>query len=95
MKVTVRYIKDGKKVTMDKRYADVLVKARRVEYVNSGFKQQAFEQSIVTKEVTPKEIPNIAEKAKEASITNSWGTSAAKSKAETSAKNEKKENISK
>lgn len=58
-KVTVRYIKNGRVATMDKRYADVLIGLKRVELVIDQAKPSfgsSFKSTIVTKPVLEKEI---------------------------------------
>lgn len=59
MKMTVKYVRGGKVVSMDKRYADILVKAKRVTVVPEEeapvFRKRTFKSSIVTKPVLEKE----------------------------------------
>lgn len=58
MKMTVKYVRGGKVVSMDKRYADILIKAKRVVAVPDetlpAFSGR-FKSAITTKPLTEKE----------------------------------------
>lgn len=58
MKVTVRYIKGGRIATMDSKYANPLVKLKRVEIIPDQPRPafgSSFKSTIVTKPITEKD----------------------------------------